>query len=97
MVSPYGGQVLSWCDPNGREMLYLSSTSSGADGKPIRGGVPVCFPQFAARGPLPKHGFARTLPWTLREESGAESALGQVHLQLRDSRAKPGWVRRKRT
>jgi glucose-6-phosphate 1-epimerase len=27
----------------------------------------VIFPQFAAEGPLPKHGFARNTPWTLRD------------------------------
>ncbi len=81
VVSRYGGQVLSWSDPSGRELLYLSPTSSGANGKPVRGGMPVCFPQFAARGPLPKHGFARTALWT--EVRQASEAVGSsVHLQL---------------
>jgi glucose-6-phosphate 1-epimerase len=49
--------------------------------KPIRGGVPICFPWF---GPHPQdsaepaHGFARISPWTLCEAD--ESADGTVSL-----------------
>lgn len=58
----HGAQVLSWV-AGGRERLYLSPRSR-FDGKAaIRGGVPICFPQFNQRGSLPKHGFARKLPW----------------------------------
>jgi glucose-6-phosphate 1-epimerase len=41
----------------------MSEQAVYAPGKPIRGGVPVCFPWFGAHGKradLPAHGFART-------------------------------------
>lgn len=42
-------------------LLYLSPIALGD--VPRRGGVPVLFPQFAKRGTLAKHGFARNLSW----------------------------------
>ncbi len=85
-LSLYGGQVLSWKPAGAAEQLYLSARSEYVPGKAIRGGVPVCFPQFAERGPLPKHGFARTLPWELvSQEVGKDDALAV--LRLRDSDA----------
>lgn len=58
----HGAQVVSWVAA-GRERLYLSPRSKFDGRSAIRGGVPVCFPQFNQRGALPKHGFARNLPW----------------------------------
>ena len=85
-ISLYGGQLLSWKPAGAGEQLYLSPRSEFAPGQAIRGGVPVCFPQFAERGPLPKHGFARTLPWELvSSEQGKGDALAV--LRLRDSDA----------
>ncbi|GAB3347016.1 D-hexose-6-phosphate mutarotase [Lysobacter tyrosinilyticus] len=65
LVALHGAYVLSWIPADGRERLFLSERARLAEGAAIRGGVPVIFPQFAGRGPLPKHGFARTLPWRL--------------------------------
>ena len=84
----HGAQVTSWV-PAGEtsDRLFLSSRSRFGPGAAIRGGVPVSFPQFAAQGPLPNHGFARGSAWALaragREASGAARAL----LRLTDSEA----------
>ena len=67
-VAQQGAQVLSW-HAAGAERLYLSPTSACDGITAIRGGVPVCFPQFNQRGNLPKHGFVRNMPWRLSEAS----------------------------
>jgi glucose-6-phosphate 1-epimerase len=65
VITLYGAQLVSWKAADGRERLYLSERSRFGDGYAIRGGIPVIFPQFAERGPLPRHGFARTNTWAL--------------------------------
>jgi glucose-6-phosphate 1-epimerase len=67
----HGAHVASWSDANGGEMLFLSRRSKFDPTSAIRGGVPVIFPQFADRGPLPKHGFARTAEWRLVDSSAS--------------------------
>ena len=62
LVALHGAQVLSWT-AGGVERLYLSPKSVMDGQAAIRGGIPLCFPQFNQRGPLVKHGFARHLPW----------------------------------
>lgn len=86
VISRLGGQVLSWKTPDGRERLYLSERAVFDGSKPIRGGVPVCFPQFAALGKLPKHGFLRTKQWSVSSERcGDDFAL--VTLAVSDDEA----------
>lgn len=67
----HGAHVASWADGSGGEMLFLGRRSKFDPTSAIRGGVPVIFPQFADRGPLPKHGFARTAEWRLAESSAS--------------------------
>ncbi|MFX6031775.1 hypothetical protein ABTE99_19565, partial [Acinetobacter baumannii] len=73
IVALQGAQVLSWVMADGVERLYLSPRSVFDGHTAIRGGVPVCFPQFNQRGPLAKHGFARNLPWRVVDEGPADS------------------------
>lgn len=62
-IAQQGAHLLSW-RVDGIEQLYLSPLAATDGSTPIRGGVPVCFPQFNTRGALAKHGFARTQAWT---------------------------------
>ncbi|MCV2353224.1 D-hexose-6-phosphate mutarotase [Paucibacter sp. B2R-40] len=77
----HGGHLVSWQPTGAEEQLYMSPKSEFASGQAIRGGVPVIFPQFAARGPLQRHGFARTKPWALvMAEQGKDDALAVLRL-----------------
>jgi glucose-6-phosphate 1-epimerase len=71
-----GAHVTSWRPaPDGGERLFLSGRTELREGVAIRGGIPLIFPQFAAEGPLPRHGFARTMRWSVERESDAEVAF----------------------
>lgn len=71
--SRLGAQILQAQMEMSAGIFYRSPLSLG-EAAPVRGGVPVLFPQFADRGALPKHGFARTAPWTLTQASATERA-----------------------
>jgi glucose-6-phosphate 1-epimerase len=77
----HGAHVTSWRPaPDMDERLFLSARSEFRAGAAIRGGIPVIFPQFAAEGPLPRHGFARTAEWQL--ESVRRTAEGDAIAEL---------------
>jgi glucose-6-phosphate 1-epimerase len=59
----HGAHLVSWIPAGGEEQLYLSPQTRYGMGASVRGGVPVVFPQFNQRGPLPKHGLLRTRSW----------------------------------
>lgn len=76
VIARLGAQVLSWITPDGRERLYLSERAVFDGSVAIRGGVPVCFPQFSDRGELPRHGLVRTRQWEVSaRRSGDDYAL----------------------
>lgn len=95
-VSAFGAQALSWrC--RGRERLYLSPRASFGEGKAIRGGIPVIFPQFGEHGGGPRHGFARTCAWEVRAPADPpDPAMPPgLSLSLRDDAATRGhWPHR---
>jgi glucose-6-phosphate 1-epimerase len=76
----HGAHVTSWKNHRGEELFFVSRESHFAPGKPIRGGIPVIFPQFGG-GPLPPHGLARISEW-LPEQAGVEKD-GPVKALLR--------------
>jgi glucose-6-phosphate 1-epimerase len=85
-VALHGAHVLSWITADGVERLYLSPEALFDGHSAIRGGVPICWPQFNERGPLPKHGFARNVAWQAETPEG-EGGDGTLALSLRDDDA----------
>ncbi|MDB5297701.1 MAG: D-hexose-6-phosphate mutarotase [Phycisphaerales bacterium] len=93
----HGAHVTRYAPAGGRPVLFVSRQSHYADGKPIRGGVPVIFPWFGpntADSRLPAHGFVRTRRWDV---AAVERLVdGSVLLRLTtssDGRSREQWPR----
>ncbi|XP_010555598.1 PREDICTED: putative glucose-6-phosphate 1-epimerase [Tarenaya hassleriana] len=67
-ISLHGAQVLSWKNERGDELLFTSSKAVFKPPHPVRGGIPICFPQFGTRGSLEQHGFARNKIWVVERD-----------------------------
>ena len=81
-VYTHGAHVAHFQPVGGRPVLMMSSRAqleAGVPGKPIRGGVPICFPWFGARAgdaQAPMHGVARLLTWDV--ESVTQEDQGRL-------------------
>jgi glucose-6-phosphate 1-epimerase len=91
-IALYGAQVLSFVPrADGRDLLWCSDARL-SPGRPVRGGVPVCWPWFAKQDRPPdaaQHGFVRTMPW--RITTCAERPDGQVRVVLSVAAPAEGW------
>jgi glucose-6-phosphate 1-epimerase len=90
-VSLYGGQLLSWRPAGEDEQIYCSPLSHPAAGHSVRGGAPICFPQFSDRGPLPKHGFARNRRWQLVTPPAPHAQVAEARFQLDSAMTSTLW------
>ena len=88
----HGAHVTAW-QPQGHEpVLWMSRKSAWDATKPIRGGVPICFPWFgphATDKTAPGHGFARLLDWTLVEARDDERGATHLTFELTPPRRRP--------
>lgn len=80
----HGAHVTSWRDAAGRQLLFMSEKSDFKPPFPIRGGIPVIFPQFSG-GPLPTHGFARITEWKFLNSQMVEGDYAEAKLELCDN------------
>lgn len=89
-VALHGAHVLEFQPRGARPVLWLSGKSWFCDGKPIRGGIPVCWPWFGAHPTdpsLPSHGFARLWDWQVLGTQAVSPTQTCLRLGLRDSEA----------
>lgn len=80
-ITLFGAHLVSWVPAGGSERLFCSTQSALDGSKAIRGGMPLIFPQFAARGDGMRHGFARVSTWRLAA-SGVEHGAAFAEFAL---------------
>jgi glucose-6-phosphate 1-epimerase len=89
-----GAHVTKFKPAGGPELLFVSAHSNWSAGKPIRGGVPICFPWFgpnAANADAPMHGFARLREFEV-ESITAQPAGVEIVLRLSsDAETRKWW------
>ncbi|BAU00619.1 hypothetical protein VIGAN_10222800 [Vigna angularis var. angularis] len=89
-VSLLGAQVISWKTKVTGELLFLSKKAIFDPPKAVRGGIPICFPEFKNRETGENHGFARNRIWVIEENpphlSGDFKAKVYVDLLLKSSK-----------
>lgn len=87
-VSLYGAHVLTFEPADKDDVLMMSNKSFFEKGKPMRGGIPLCFPWFgphAADKTFPAHGFARLMDWTVKSTAQHDNGSTQLVLSLTDN------------
>ncbi len=80
-----GAQVAQWIPADSTDdRLFVSPNAQYGAGLVIRGGIPVCFPQFGTFGPFAQHGFARHCRWTITDDTRTSDGLVVLSLTERD-------------
>jgi D-hexose-6-phosphate mutarotase len=100
-VYHHGAHITAWEPADaGGPVLWLSGRSRFQADRPIRGGVPICFPWFGphrADAGAPAHGFARLMEWTLVDASEAlDGAVTLTFALTTEEATSPFWPHRSR-
>lgn len=84
-MSLYGAHITSFRPHKATDILWMSPASNFEHGKPIRGGIPVCFPWFGPHKTdtdKPMHGFARLMDWQIAETAVLPGGETKIRLKL---------------
>lgn len=92
-LTTHGGTLLSYRPAGGEEVIWLSETAVYDGSKPVRGGVPVCWPWFGPYNPQVMgedptdaakkgHGVARYELWEVASVRSVDKDATEVVLQL---------------
>ncbi len=92
----HGAHVTSWkpAGNNEDEVLFVSTNSHWQEGQAIRGGIPICFPWFRAKGndrQAPAHGFARTKTWQIESIVQNEGRVSVSMFTESDEQTRRWW------
>ena len=81
----HGAHVASFIPEGEQDILWMSRESYFDTDRPIRGGIPVCWPWFGAHPTdryKPSHGFARLAEWSVAKTEMLDDGRTQITLEL---------------
>lgn len=84
-VYTHGAHVASFIPKGEKDLLWMSKKSYFENNRPIRGGIPVCWPWFNAHpsdDSKPSHGFARLADWDVIKTEMMDDGSTQIILEL---------------
>ncbi len=83
-ICTYGAHIVDFTPAGQRPVLWMGGQSWFEAGKPIRGGVPICWPWFGplADEKMPPHGFARLSQWRVKLAENLDCGATRVVLAL---------------
>jgi len=87
----HGAHVTGFQKNGEPPLIFMSAKSYFANGKPIRGGVPICFPWFGNRDGEPSHGFVRSAAWQLVKTAAAPDGTVTAHFALPQIPGREAW------
>ena len=90
-IYQHGAHVTHFQKNGEPPLIFMSRKSWFAPGKPIRGGVPICFPWFGNRDGEPSHGFARITEWQLVKTSATPDGKVTLHFALPQIPGRAAW------
>jgi len=101
-LSTFGATLLSYRPQGGEDLLWVSETALYDGKKPVRGGVPVCWPWFGAYdaralGADPSdehkkgHGIARYALWDVESVETVDEATQVVFVLTPDDEIRKAW------
>jgi glucose-6-phosphate 1-epimerase len=93
-VALEGAQVLDWRQGAERGLLWLSPAARLGTGRPVRGGIPVCWPWFGPHPSdpaAPAHGFVRTRQWEVVRTEAEPDATRLLLATLVEAGDRPDW------
>lgn len=85
-IALQGAHVISWQPKfQTQPVLWMSSQARFAQGRSIRGGVPICWPWFGAHptdSTFCPHGFARVIPWRVMDIDATATGATRIILEM---------------
>jgi len=85
VLSLQGAHLLEWQPITSKNVIWVSEQATFAEGKSVRGGIPVCWPWFGTHKQhrdYPAHGFARTIQWRVVNTRVISAGETQITFEL---------------